>query len=279
MLDWLKKLVGGYHRWLKNETEVAEADDGWVVISTPFLGAFNDFIEIYVRREDGGILLSDDGETLRNLEAQGCDVLRNLERLKFAEAIVHDHGVRLNRESGELLVEAQASNFPQKKHELISAVLEINGMAAAVRLSVEGSFDYRSLDKLGELEKFANKWQITHSPIDFANIYGRKGIARIDPLALRGRDFPFNREGWELSVGGLPVLPWEMHYRRAILPALMSGRLADVGRPSPLENGNQDLRHSWGKASHMAAKSPMNDETFAKWGQKDKEALKSQQVA
>lgn len=146
-VDRLKELVGGYFRWLSKGTEVARADGGWFVVSTPFIGAFNDTLEIYARRENGKILLSDDGETLRNLALRGCDVFRDARRLEFVESILLNHGARLDRENGELLAESRESDFPQKMHALVSAMLEINGMIAVVRLPAREGAKIRTWKK------------------------------------------------------------------------------------------------------------------------------------
>ena len=137
MSDWLNRLVGGFYRWLRKETKVIREDDGSYVVSTPFLGLFNDVIEVCVRRESGKILLSDDGDALRslNLAAGVEDALRDKSRLEFLEAVILSHGVRLDRESGELLMDANKSDFSEKMHGFISAMLEIHGMAAAISLS------------------------------------------------------------------------------------------------------------------------------------------------
>lgn len=136
-MDWLNHLVGGFYRWLRKETKVIREDDGSFVVSTPFLGLFNDVIEICVRREGGKILLSDGGDALRclSLAAGGEDALRDRPRAEFLEGILLSHGVRLDRKSGELVIDADKSDFPEKMHDLVSAMLEIHGMAAAVSLS------------------------------------------------------------------------------------------------------------------------------------------------
>ena len=141
MSDWLERLVDDYYRWLREETEIVREDDGRVVISTPFLGMFNDAIEVYIRRnKDGKILLSDGGDTLRNLAVtQGRDVLRDKRLSEFTEAVLLSNGARLDRKSGELLVDADESDFPQKKHGLVSAMLEMHGMGTAAHLSLRES--------------------------------------------------------------------------------------------------------------------------------------------
>lgn len=137
MSDWLNRPVGGFYRWLRKETKVIREDDGSYVVSTPFLGLFNDVIEVCVRRKSGKILLSDDGDALRslNLAAGEEDALRDKSCLEFLEATLLGHGVRLDRESGELLMDANKSDFPEKMYDFVSVMLKVHGMAAAISLS------------------------------------------------------------------------------------------------------------------------------------------------
>lgn len=64
--------IDKYYLWLKERTFIEhEEHSDWLVISTPFMGAFNDDIEIYAKKEGDQLLLRDNGETLTNLELQG----------------------------------------------------------------------------------------------------------------------------------------------------------------------------------------------------------------
>ena len=143
MTDWLKQLTAltdDYYRWLRRKTDIAPASEGWAVIATPFLGAFNDAIEIFARRENNGkILLVDDGETVRNLKLQGCDILRSKKRTEIAETIARTYGVSMR--GGELRAEvARDADFPGRKHDLLSAIAEINDMVVLARPSVKQLF-------------------------------------------------------------------------------------------------------------------------------------------
>ena len=154
MSDWLNRLVGGFYRWLRKETEVIREDDGSYVVSTPFLGLFNDVIEVCVRRKSGKILLSDDGDALNclNLAAGEGDALRDKPRLEFLEAVLLGHGVRLDRESGELLMDANKSDFPEKMYDFVSAMLKVHGMATAISLSVRKEAKGDILEMLSKKE-------------------------------------------------------------------------------------------------------------------------------
>lgn len=127
MSDWLNKLVGQYFDFLKDKTEIiSNTGSEWSVISTPFLGAFNDALEVYVKRNDDKILMSDDGLTIRNLELSGSSFSRSPRRKEFLEKILINYGIY--QKDDEFVTEATFQTFAQKKHNFISAISEINDM-------------------------------------------------------------------------------------------------------------------------------------------------------
>lgn len=139
MTDWFEDSISKYYKWLKEKT-VAKQDEqsGWVAVSTPFLGLFNDPIEIYMKMEGDNILLSDDGATLSNLELSGASVTRSPKRKEWMEFILLNYGV--NIENGELFVKANSQDFPQKKHNLICAISEITDMDITAKHMVSSLF-------------------------------------------------------------------------------------------------------------------------------------------
>lgn len=139
MNNWINELIGNYYNFLKQKTAViTETGSNWVVISTPFIGLFNDTLEIYIKKENNKILLSDDGVTLKNLELVGSVISRSPRRKDLLERILLTYGIQLHND--ELLVEANESNFAQKKHNLISAISEINDMYMLAKHTVASVF-------------------------------------------------------------------------------------------------------------------------------------------
>jgi len=120
-----QRLISDYLRWLKEGLEVSELESGGFKIATHFLDRHNDEIEIYVERRNGGLLLTDDGYTLFDLEASGM-TLSTEKRKAHLQAILNGFGVHL--EGGELQARATEQDFPQKKHNLMQAMLSVNDM-------------------------------------------------------------------------------------------------------------------------------------------------------
>lgn len=119
-----KALIDGYVRWLEEGLKVEELE-GCLVVQTPFLDRHNDALEIYIEPRNGGIRLTDDGYTMRDLRASGMEFTTEKRKSHLA-AILHGFGVRV--EDDEIVVTATRDDFPQKKHNLLQAILAINDM-------------------------------------------------------------------------------------------------------------------------------------------------------
>lgn len=118
------KLVDAYLAWLKAKIKVSEVN-GVCEITTPFLDRHNDRLQIYVQRKDAGLLLTDDGYILSDLETCGC-APETPHRRQILTVILNGYGVR--HQDGELIVEANERDFPQKKHALLQAMMTVNDM-------------------------------------------------------------------------------------------------------------------------------------------------------
>ncbi len=119
-----KQLVNGYVSWLKEELRIGQLDSS-CVISTPFLDRHNDEIEIYVEKRGDVIWLTDDGYTLNDLRHSSV-ALDTDKRQRHLRSIIQGFGVR--SEGDELCVSTTPKDFPQRKHNLIQAILAVNDM-------------------------------------------------------------------------------------------------------------------------------------------------------
>lgn len=139
MKSWIDKLMDDYYSFIKEKTLISQnLESGWVEISTPFSGIFNDTLDIYVKKEGNKILFSDDGNTLRNLELSGMEISRSPKRKELLERILINYGVKLVDD--ELVTEASEKDFPQKKLNLLSAISETNDLYYLARHTVASVF-------------------------------------------------------------------------------------------------------------------------------------------
>lgn len=118
------QLVNLYADWLKERVRLKTIGDV-CELTTPFIDRHNDYLQIYVKGTSSGLLLTDDGYTIRDLEMSGLEF--NTDRRKNElKSILNGLGVTLHGDSLE--VEARPDNFPQKKHNLLQAMLAINDL-------------------------------------------------------------------------------------------------------------------------------------------------------
>ena len=138
-MNWVDKSIDEYYNWLRSKT-IATKDNltEWNTIITPFVGLFNDNIEIYAKIENGRLILSDDGVTFSNLELVGASVSRSPKRKEWLDMILLNYGITLENE--ELVVIGSEKDFPQKKHNLICAISEISDMAMMAKHIVSSLF-------------------------------------------------------------------------------------------------------------------------------------------
>lgn len=140
-MSWLDENINEYFQWIREKTTVYQDENTqWSVISTPFLGAFNDNIDIYAKKEGGKILLSDNGETLSNLELQGVNMLspKSKNRRQILDMVLQNYGILLVGE--ELLVETDNTRFSQAKHNLLSSILEISSFYTLSKSNINSVF-------------------------------------------------------------------------------------------------------------------------------------------
>jgi len=126
-LNWVNTYVDNYYNWLREKTFIQkDTNTDWFLINTPFVGAFNDTIEIYAQKNGNHLKLSDNGETMSNLELQGLHIQGSKRRRAILDTILINYGVKT--ENGELTIEANVDDFSQSKHNFLSAIIEINDL-------------------------------------------------------------------------------------------------------------------------------------------------------
>ncbi|MEO6243892.1 MAG: DUF1828 domain-containing protein [Opitutaceae bacterium] len=132
-----KRLIEDYLTWLREGFHVEMAST-YTLISTPFLDPHNDEIQIFVEKQDEQLRLTDDGYTLADLEDMGLDINTD-KRETHVRQILNGFGVRL--ENRQLSVTATARDFPQKKHNLIQAILAIHDLSVMGQTQVLQFFE------------------------------------------------------------------------------------------------------------------------------------------
>ena len=121
-------LVSEYYRWLADHTILREHGET-IEINTPFLDRHHDGIQLFAKMDGDRIRLSDDGCTLCDLEQTGLDL--STDRLRdMLETILRVNGVSMDGD--ELYVITTAENFPERKSDLLNAIMRVSDMRMRV---------------------------------------------------------------------------------------------------------------------------------------------------
>ena len=121
----IEQLVDAYRNWQKDRTTVQSVHRDWVEITTPFLDRHNDRLQIYAKSKDGGYLLSDDGQTIRDLEMSGCNI-DTPKRKAILQTTLNGFGVGID--NGVLSTFAKSNTFSYRKHAILQAMLAVNDL-------------------------------------------------------------------------------------------------------------------------------------------------------
>ena len=122
MTETIQKLVQDHHAWLKGKTKLRQLDNGWVEITTPYLDRHCDYVQIYVKQNGSGFLLTDGGDTLMDLAMTGCE-LDCPKRQSLLQLTLNGLGVQVD--GNELQVQATSAQFPERKLDLVLAILAL----------------------------------------------------------------------------------------------------------------------------------------------------------
>lgn len=118
------QILDDYLAWLRSHSEVRKVAD-WGEITVPFLDRHNDHLQLYVKRQNGDVVFTDDGYTVSDLEMSGCS-LASPKRRGLLDLTLNGFGVRL--EGDALVVTASPADAPRKMHNLVQAMLAVDDL-------------------------------------------------------------------------------------------------------------------------------------------------------
>ncbi|MBF0458401.1 MAG: DUF1829 domain-containing protein [Nitrospirae bacterium] len=137
MIDEVKILINQYLEWLRDKTTLKDVGENWVQITTPHLDRHNDCLQIYVKKQNGGYIMTDDGYIINDLLNAGCklDSPKRQDLLRMSLA-----GFGIQKKEEALEIHATAENFSLKKHNLIQAMLTVNDMFYLSKPTIQSLF-------------------------------------------------------------------------------------------------------------------------------------------
>lgn len=139
MISEAKLLIDNYCQWIRDNTKLKQLKYDWIEIATPYLDIHNDYISIYIKKDNNGYLISDRGYTIEDLEFSGCSIVSSENRKKLLQIILNGFGIQLNNEN-ELIVHATKDNFSLRKHNFIQALLSVNDIFYTAKQNIISLF-------------------------------------------------------------------------------------------------------------------------------------------
>lgn len=129
-----------YIDWLKQNIDQYKVNDTTFRLTLPFLDRNNDLIEMYILDNGNGTYsITDDGNTISDLQLCGFDVSVSNRRKTILEAIISSYGVTKTN-SDELVVYCTINDLPLKKHMLAQCMVKVSDLFYLSRNNVQSVF-------------------------------------------------------------------------------------------------------------------------------------------
>ena len=146
-----EQIVKQYTDWLRGEFRTNSYDSGVCEVTLPFLNRRRTYLQVFVKRTDYGLMISDYGETIGELKFCGLDIDTDARR-EMLNRILRSFSVRLEGKD-ELRTLASEDNLPHRLNELAQCMLAVDRMifstspAKVARLAEEDSQAARDSEK------------------------------------------------------------------------------------------------------------------------------------
>ena len=171
-----------YIDWLYKSIDQFQVQENLYRITLPYLDRNNDCTEIYIRvNDDGNYHLTDDGETIGELELSNFDVFSSKRRKEILNSILNAHGVLLSKNK-ELYLDCTKDELPQKKHMLSQCMVKISDLFYTSKPNVQSLF-------IEDVQEFLDKNEVRY----FADISfpGKSGLVTTYDFAIpKSKAFP-----------------------------------------------------------------------------------------
>lgn len=136
-IDDIRRYHDSYLAWLRDKTCLKNMGDDTVEITTPHLDRHNDYLQFYVQKTAEGLLFTDGGYVMDDLETSGV-LFNTPKRTALLQQILNGFGVQVVNNC--LITQASEHNFAVRKNSFIQAMLAVGDMFALSNTSVANFF-------------------------------------------------------------------------------------------------------------------------------------------
>jgi len=130
-------MMNSHIKWLKDNTFLAEVENDYVEITTPYLDRHNDCLQFYVKKEKDEYFITDGGYVITDLKDSGCS-FESKKRQEILNTTLSGFNVKMNND--QLYVRTSKENYPLMMNNLIQASLSVDNMFYLSQSHVESMF-------------------------------------------------------------------------------------------------------------------------------------------
>lgn len=150
------KFKNDYLEWLNKNIDEYKISDNIYRITLPYLNRNNDCTEIYIKIDGENYILTDDGETIDELELSNFNLFSSQKRTDIFNRILVAHGVKKS-EDNELYTISTKEELPRKKHMLSQCMIKISDLFYTAKSNVQSLF-------LEDVQLFLDEKDIRYTP-------------------------------------------------------------------------------------------------------------------
>lgn len=155
----------GYFKWLYDNTLQYNISENISRLTLPFLDRNNDCTEIFIKYENENYVVTDDGETLGELELLNFNLFSSKKRTAVFNRLLLAHGVNKS-ETGELFVSCSKEDLYQKVHMLTQCMIKISDLFYTAKTSLPSLF-------IEDVQAYLDEKEIRYSQnVSFPGISG-----------------------------------------------------------------------------------------------------------
>lgn len=160
-----KNFKDDYVKWLYENIEQYKISQNIYRITFPFLDRNNDCTEIYIKIDGNNYTLTDDGETIGELELSNFNLFSSQKRVDIFNRILLAHGVKKS-DDNELYIICSKEELPQKKHMLSQCMIKVSDLFYTAKNTVQSLF-------LEDVQNYLDEKDIRYTPnVSFPGISG-----------------------------------------------------------------------------------------------------------
>lgn len=145
-----------YIQWLYENIDEYMISKNVFRLTLPYLDRNNDCIEIFIKIEGDSYTLTDDGETIDELELSNFNIFSSQRRVDIFNQILKSHGVSRS-DKNELYVTCLKNELPQRKHMLSQCMIKVSDLFYTSRNTIQSLF-------LEDVQSYLDNADIRYTP-------------------------------------------------------------------------------------------------------------------